>query len=196
MKFILSVCLLFCLLQVNSAHPGGHFNQHDRVVLNQWELNNGQKLLGNFTCFKGEEVYLEVMNGKIISIPLKMFSQQDQLLLKAKMRRIASFNQIPLEENVHIPIHQKPYFIFLGLSLVFMIWLIYRIPVNRSWYIFNTTNNLKHMLAVITSLLFIIACSKKETVQPSDNNNNTSTATIPKSRLTFLDSAFQLFKPV
>jgi len=154
MKFILSVCLLFFLLQINSAHPGGHFNQHDRVVLNQWELNNGQKLLGNFTFFKGGEVYLEVMDGKTISIPLKMFSQQDQLLLKAKMRRIASFNQIPLEEDIPTPIHQDPYFIFLGIGLVLMIWLIYRIPVNRSWYIFNTTNNLKHVFAVLATLLF------------------------------------------
>ena len=75
-----------------------------------------------------------------------------------------------------------------------MLWLIYYMPFNAGWFNIVLPNYLKHGLATLTLLVFVIACTKKETPTPN-NNSNTSTTTIAKTRITFLDSAFQLYKP-
>lgn len=194
MKNIASICLFFLLSQSSIAHEGGHFRGNNQIILNQWELKNGEKLLGNFSFYKDGLVHLEILNGKTISVPLIDFSKQDQLLLNAKLKKIAQFNQIPIQDHIQTPTPPSdPFFIYMTLACFLCIGIIYLIPADFYAMTFNSNVNFRHVMASLIICVFIIACSKKETPTPS--NNNTSTSTIPKTRISFLDSAFQLFKP-
>ncbi|NBO48756.1 MAG: YHYH protein [Chitinophagia bacterium] len=191
---IIVFSLIICLLSTLAfAHPGGHYKQN-KDVLNQWELKDGKIVKGNFSFSINKEVYLEQYNGKIISYTLGQFSNQDQLFLKEKIRRAAQFNQQPFAFTKSTPINKNPSIILLTILLIGFVFLLYQIPTER--FIPSTTlfQHLRPIIAGSFVLIYIIACTKKETTTPSNINNNSSSS-IPKTRITFLDSAFQLYKP-
>ena len=182
--------------QIAFAHQGGHYHKGDGTVFNQWNLNNGEVIKGNFYSAKQEIIFLEQAEGKIRSIPFSMFSQQDQLLLKEKIRRIATFNQIQLPQSVNNYHNRYQYNLLHTVFIFVILLLLYFFPLKTSMPVVFQ-QSLKPILASCIISFYVIACSKKETAPGTTNNttNNNASTAIPKSRISFLDSSFQAFKP-
>ncbi|MEY3922079.1 MAG: hypothetical protein RL634_1840 [Bacteroidota bacterium] len=188
---------LFWLLisQITFAHEGGHYHKGDGTVFNQWMLKNGEVIKGNFYSCKEDIIFIEQEEGKLLSIPLLSFDKQDQLLLKAKIKRIAQFNQIELPPAIGNHQIRYQYNLYLTILTFFILLLIYFFPFKR-FIPSILQHQLKPIIASGVIFIYIIACSKKETVPSTSNNNNSNTSTsIPKNRISFLDSAYQAFKP-
>ena len=175
------------------AHDGGHYNSQGRTDFNQWYLTSGEKMWGNFSFSRGNSIYLEQSNGSITSIPLEKFSAQDQLLLKFKIDQIHQLNQTPSIQQPHSFPPIQPEFIYLTIVTGLIIYMIQKVPINfsQSKYLLKA-DQYKMILSVFVFVIYLIACSKKEQVPPS--NNIPAVVTIPKTRISFLDSSFQLFK--
>ena len=75
---VLSVCVV-------CAHPGGHHHKGD--VLNSWTLANGQIVMGNFLKGNSDQLVLQQLGGKLISISVQSLSAQDQLLARFKINK-------------------------------------------------------------------------------------------------------------
>ncbi len=157
-------------------------------------MKDGKIIRGNFSFAKNNEVYLEEYNGKKIPYALHLFSNQDQLLLKAKIKRIAAYNQIELPPKANRYQIRYQYNLFLTLLTFFTLLLIYFFPFKR-FFPTILQHQLKPILASFVICIYAIACTKKETVPSTDNNSNNSNTSIPKNRISFLDSAYQAFKP-
>ena len=53
-----------CIAIAHDAH-------YDKLVLRQWHFTSGQKtIVGSFYMFKDNKVFIEDINGEILSIPL------------------------------------------------------------------------------------------------------------------------------
>ena len=76
------------------AHPGGHFQKSDEVLLNTWQLKDGSYVKGNFSKGDDHFVYLEQLEGKTIAIPLNELTSQDQALASFKIRRSQKMNEV------------------------------------------------------------------------------------------------------
>ncbi|MGI9138932.1 MAG: hypothetical protein ACR2IM_07820, partial [Sediminibacterium sp.] len=62
------------------AHSGGHYHPGDGTIYNTWQLKNGKLLKGNFLKSKGELIFLEKENGKLLAVPIQDLCIQDQKL--------------------------------------------------------------------------------------------------------------------
>lgn len=172
--------LLFLLISFSIfAHEGGHYGRQDALRI--WHLNSGETISGNFSSATPEDLILEQYNGGKLRIPIAKLTQQDQRFAKLKLRQLEHVN-VPFE--VQEPISYLPYFYFLFvayLTLVFIEKLRLRLAFRRLAY----------------STLFItfvtLACKTASEVTPV--TPSTSVTSIPKTTVSFLDSAFAPYKP-
>jgi hypothetical protein len=191
MKSIQIILVLIFITLGGSAHHLGHYNVNDETVLNQWYMSTGEKIWGNFSFSKDNIVYLEQNNGKLISIPLHHFSNQDQLLLKLKIKKISETNNPPVSSNAPSWNYRLPSISILTFWALLFILIISLLPARELYFHRVGHIGVKWIGYAGIFILYISACAKKETLPPSP----TVIISLPKTRLTFLDSAFQFFKP-
>ena len=181
------------------AHSGGHYHQGDGTVYNTWQLKNGNPLKGNFLMNKGDVIYLEKEDGKLLVVPIQDLSIQDQKLAKFKINKL---NEINYNFDITNSDNSNPTILITILQYLLIILtplLLFKIfkPILFNKYILKNNLNLLYIsLLVITTVA--IACSKSTTTNNTNgnsNNNNNTIATLPKTSTSFIDSAFTPYKP-
>ena len=188
----LTLVALLCLsVSILSAHPGGHYHKGD--VLNTWTLANGQTVMGNFSQGYGDQLVLEQLGGKLIYISVPSLSSQDQLLARFKIKKFqklnAGFNP-PLSESYKTVRVKNPQPLLVSLFLVLLAVLIiangYLLIKKSSTY---RNKGWKLALSSVAAVCLMVACKK------SNDSTTVVTTTIPMTRVTFLDSAFDPYRP-
>jgi hypothetical protein len=181
------------------AHSGGHYHHGDGTVYNTWQLKNGNPLKGNFLMNKGDVIYLEKEDGKLLAVPMQDLSIQDQKLANFKITKLNSINHsidssTPTNTNSTILITILQYLLIILTPL--LLFKIFK-PLLFNQYVLKNNLNLAGIsLLVITTIA--IACSKSATTTTTSgntNNNNSTVVTIPKTSTGFMDSAFAPYKP-
>jgi len=197
MKQILYFLIALFLLESTNliAHPGGHFHKGDGIVLNTWRLKSGEKVSGNFSFAKDDKIFLEQEEGLIKPIFISDLIIEDQKLAKFKIAKFSEINYTQTN-NIANEDHTMKYLPICIFSILLLLVYLFNKELIKV-YILNSTIGLSSIsLLFIISLL--IACSKSETTT-STNTNNTIispiSVSIPKTRTTFMDSAFAAFKP-
>lgn len=180
------------------AHQGGHYAKGDGTIFNHWQLSNGKIVEGNFYSGNNNIILLEQEGGKIISLNLTSLSEQDQKLALFKVKKINSFNTQPrLEPNSEIkisPNYKYVYFLFL-LPFVLITCSINSKSFQAAYFFTYkrlTIHNTAFFSFLLTCILF--ACSKSNT-STTTIVNNIPTSVLPKTTVTFMDSAYASFKP-
>ena len=172
--------LLFILVSVSLfAHEGGHYGQND--VLRIWHLQDGSTLRGNFSSATSDDVILEQFEGHKIRVSLADLSYRDQKFASVKMNRSSQINEyIEIEK----PISYLPYFCLLAFAF-FTLLLIEKLHVR---FVFRR-------LAYYSFSLAFIALACKTSTEVTPITPTVPVTTIPKTTVSFLDSAFAPFKP-
>lgn len=178
------------------AHPGGHFHKGDELLLNTWLLKKGGSVKGNFSKGDTRFIYLEQLEGKTIAVPLEDLSAQDQELALFKIRRSQTMNEVynvpvsnPIQPELYYPNAMFMVALFFVLILIAISYRYFpQLPV---------FNQKKYQLAftIVFGLASIYACKKATISTPGNPGGGGTTVTIPKTFITFLDSAFAPFKP-
>jgi len=188
---------IFFIPMTMYAHPGGHFQKSDEELLNTWQLKDGSYVKGNFSKGDDHFVYLEQLEGKTIAIPLNELTSQDQALASFKIRRSQKMNEV-----YNLPLKNSPKFEdYLPNSMKMMVFLFLTILIVLAYKIFPRLsffhqNRYQLTFTIIIGLASIYAC-KKAAISGGNNSSGTSTTvTIPKTFISFLDSAFAPFKPL
>ncbi len=193
MRTIIIICCLWFVKIPSFAHDGGHYKSHEHVLFNHWYLSTGEKIWGNFSFARENSIYLEQPNGQTTPIQLEKFSEQDQLLLKFKISQIQKINEQPSIQLPHSLPPAYPNLFYLTIITVLIIFFIQIAPINFIKLGHSLkVEQYKMVLSVVVFIIYSIACSKKEVADPIDNTP--TIITIPKTRISFLDSSFQLFK--
>jgi hypothetical protein len=203
MKNFIFLTLLFCLFNsVSFAHAGGHFHKGDGTVFHYWHLKDGNLIKGNFAYYKDNVIYVEQEEGIFESINTSLLNETDLKFANLKIAKYKEINQDHTIENAY-PVNDNYKYIPLAILLLAIFLLIVIYQDTFFSYLLKSSISLS---AVCLLFLFtlVIACKKTETttVTTSSNNNTVSTptspvvtVTIPKTNVTFIDSAFSLFKP-
>jgi hypothetical protein len=182
------------------AHSGGHYHPGDGTIYNTWQLKNGNLLKGNFLKSKGELIFLEKENGKLLAVPIQDLCIQDQKLANYKINKLNEINQrfdstISNETNTNIFIRILQY-----LLIILTPFLIYKI-FKLEWYNKYLLNNQLHFLGILFLIIttIVFACSKSSTISANgsntNGNNNNTVITLPKTSIGFMDSAYAPYKP-
>lgn len=191
-SFVVTIVMLCPILTF--AHSGGHYHHGDGTVYNTWQLKNGNLLKGNFLMNKGDMIYLEKEDGKLLAVPMQDLSIQDQKLANFKITKLNSINHsidnsTPTNTNSTILIAILQYLLIILTPL--LLFKIFK-PLLFNQYILKNNLNLAGIsLLVITTIA--IACSKSGS--DNTNNNDSTDVTIPKTSTGFIDSAFTPYKP-
>ena len=90
LAFLVTILMLSPIL--SHAHSGGHYHHGDETVYNTWQLKNGTALKGNFLMNKGEVIYVENEDGKLLAVPIQDLSIQDQKLANFKINKLNGIN--------------------------------------------------------------------------------------------------------
>jgi hypothetical protein len=170
--------LFFILISVSLfAHEGGHYGQQD--VLRIWHLTDGSTIRGNYSSATSDVLILEQYEGKKVRVSMAELSPRDQKFAAVKMERGSQINgYIEVEK----PISYLPYFYLLALAF-FALLLLENL---RAHFVFRRLAYSSFLLALIA-----LACKTTTEVTPA-----TPTVTsIPKTTVSFLDSAFAPYKP-
>lgn len=193
--YLVFLSLLFLNSNVR-AHPGGHYQKGDGTVFNTWQLKNGKIILGNFSFFKDDKIFVEQEGGIIKPIIINNLIEQDQKLAHFKANRYLAFNTPHLAiTEVPKSSHYQWIPLFLLLTSLLFVYKLYKSFFTT--YILQSSIGLSFIsLIFFTSILF--ACSKS-----GSSSNNISTpdpittpvTVLPKTNTTFIDSAFASFKP-
>jgi len=174
------------------AHPGGHFEQEGELILNKWTLKSGKEIKGNFSHVKGDRLFLEGMDGHLISLPVNELSEQDIRLVQFKQARMASLNGA---NNVSVKWGPSPANIsFYFMAFLLLVLLAIKIRIKNLLFVpksININPSVKAAVVLIIIIVSIYAC-KKAIVSSAAT---TPTTYIPKTRTTFLDSSFADYKP-
>ena len=190
---ILFVCFCFCET-ILFAHPGGHYQTGD--VLNTWTLANGHIIRGNFTMGKGDNILLEQLGGKLITIPIRSLSMQDQKLARYKIKKIEQLNVVVPDSAIKPEssiTKWSPFFLVLTIVLAF----VFVLSINTEFVPFIKYNQLLYSpgrmaFSLMAGLLFIFACKKTTTTVTSAATSITTT--ILKTTTSFIDSAYTPYK--
>lgn len=177
------------------AHNGGHYHRADGSLLNTWLLKGGQTIKGNFSAGTDDYIILEQFEGKTVRLPISQLDEQDQKLARLKIKKFKQLNQ-PLVYTVNSDqqsgdsTQNSAWFILLVLSAGVLPTLL----IKLIYYIRHAGQN--HFSYRVAFTYFILvslaafACKKSVT-----NISTPSTTLIPKSRTSFIDSAFTPYKP-
>ena len=128
--YILYLMFLFGILD-STAHT---VSQNNEVTWNQWRLQNGKKVQGNFLYSKGDSLFFITPSDLVQQIHINQLIKQDQLLAKLKIEQYhAQIQHANVQTSFHFSATQKKNrnrdgymfaFLFLllgGLSLAFRI---------------------------------------------------------------------------
>jgi hypothetical protein len=172
--------LFFLLLSVSIfAHEGGHYGQHD--VLRIWHLKTGETVSGNFSAATSSDLILEQFQGVKVRVPIAELSLPDQKFAAVKMKRGSQINGYI---DVEKPISYLPYFYLLALAF-FALLFIEKLRVRLVF----------RKLAYSTIMLAFLALACKTATEVTPVTLSTPVTTIPKTTVSFLDSAFAPYKP-
>lgn len=189
LKVFFYIAFLLCCYSNINAHPGGHYHKGDGIILNSWQLKNGQMIRGNFSMGKQDYIVLEQENGKLLQVNIADLIEQDQLLARFKIKKFEQLNQPNLSSTAPIT-NTRPY-LFLLVSIFLTILIVVAIAFTLI-HLANTANatTLKYRLAFLIPCIAItiFACKKSA--------DQIVTASIPKTSTGFIDSAFSPFKPL
>jgi hypothetical protein len=161
------------------AHDGGHYGQQD--VLRIWHLKDGSTIRGNYSSATSDDLILEQYEGKKIRISMDELSTRDQKFASVKMNRSSQINGYFLTEK---PVSYLPYFYLLALAF-FTLLLIEKFHLR---FVFRR-------FAFYSFLLAFIALACKTTTEVAPITSIVPVTTIPKTTVSFLDSAFAPYKP-
>ncbi|NDD16110.1 MAG: YHYH protein [Chitinophagia bacterium] len=197
MKKILFFLIAFSILESTNlmAHSGGHYHKGDGIVLNTWRLKSGEKVKGNFSFAKDNKIYLEQEEGLIKSINISDLILEDQKLVKFKIAKFTQINYTPTISIANEDHTMKYLPICIFSLLLFLVYLFNKELIKV--YILNSKIGLSS-ISILFIISILIACSKSETTTSTNTNNtiiNPISVSIPKTRTTFMDSAFAAFKP-
>jgi hypothetical protein len=173
---------IFLFLMISAsifAHEGGHYSQQD--VLRIWHLKSGETVSGNFSSATTTDLILEQFQGVKVRVPIAELSLPDQKFATLKINRISRING---DVEVVNPVSYLPYF-YLLMACFFTLLFLEKLRVRLVFRKFAYSS---------FSLAFIaLACKTATEVTPV--TPSTPVTTIPKTTVSFLDSAFAPFKP-
>ena len=191
LSFCFSVSTMF-------AHPGGHYHAGDK--LNSWTFANGQTICGNFSQGNGDKLVLEQLGGKLITISVNSLTAQDQLLARFKIKKFERLNEqfltVPATVSKTVWI-KNPQYLLITICLGFLLWLVFA-NVNLLFKNNNTYTNKTWRLAfsAIAAVCLLVACKKSsDATTPVTTTTPIATTPIDRTRTTFLDSAFDPYRP-
>ncbi|MDE2392676.1 MAG: YHYH protein [Cytophagales bacterium] len=172
--------LLFLLISISIfAHEGGHYGQHD--VLRIWHLKTGETVSGNFSSATATDLILEQFQGVKVRVPIAELSIADQKFAALKIKRSFRING---DIEVEKPASYLPYF-YLLMVCFFTLLFIEKLRVGLVF----------RRLAYSSFVLAFIALACKTATEVTPVTPSTPITTIPKTTVSFLDSAFAPFKP-
>jgi hypothetical protein len=189
-KPIIFLFVVILLVKTTSAHEGGHYHSGDGTIFNSWTLKNGQQILGNFMYSKGNQMFVEANEGKMIAIKMNDLMPADKKLAAFKVAQLEKMNQ------QYEPSASSSFFNFekfISLVIWFTIALALLSSVVKYLNIELVKRNKFQFLIGYASVILIVACSKSGT--SAGTVTQPTIVSIPKTTTTFFDSAFASFKP-
>ena len=192
MKIVFTFLLASIVSITLIAHPGGHFEQDGKLILNTWTLKSGKEIKGNFSHVKSNRLFLEGIDGHLVSLPVDELSAQDLKLVQFKQARMAALNggnEVSVK-RAYSPANLSFY------VMAFLLLVLLFIKSRRKDRQFvpkaiNTYPSAKAAGVLIIVIVSIYACKKAIVTSAG----TTPTNIIPKTRTTFLDSSFADYKP-
>jgi len=174
------------------AHPGGHFEQDGKLILNTWTLKSGKEIKGNFSHVKGDRLFLEGMDGHLVSRSFDELSAQDLKLVQFKQARMAALNG---GNEVSVNRSYSPANLSFYVMAFLLLVLLFIKSRRKDRQLVSKAINLNQSTQAAVGIMFAIAsiyACKKAIVSTAAT---TPTNIIPKTRTTFLDSSFADYKP-
>ena len=174
------------------AHPGGHFEQDGKLILNTWTLKSGKEIKGNFSHVKGDRLFLEGMDGHLVSRSFDELSAQDLKLVQFKQARMAALNG---GNEVSVNRSYSPANLSFYVMAFLLLVLLFIKSRRKDRQLVSKAINLNQSTQAAVGIMFAIAsiyACKKAIVTSA---GTTPTTIIPKTRTTFLDSSFADYKP-
>ena len=172
--------LFFLLISISIfAHEGGHFSGND--VLRIWHLTDGSIIRGNYSSATSDVLILEQFQGVKVRVPIANLSPQDLKFAVVKINRSSRMNAFV---EVDKPVSYLPYFNLLALAL-FALLLIEKLRVRLVF----------RRVAYSSFLLAFVALACKTTTEVASITPIVPVTTIPKTTVSYLDSAFAPYKP-
>ena len=153
-----------CIAIAHDAH-------YDKLILRQWHYTSGQKtIVGSFYMFKDNKVFIEDINGEILSIPLSKVSDIDKAYVMEKYQNIVEINTNHKESySLSLPI-----IILTIVSLLFLtIFIFYFSSVQQRKFLYPVL-----FVGILGTLFSFTQRLMKTTTDPN-----------------FINSAFIPFKP-
>jgi len=192
MKTVFTFLLASIVSITLMAHPGGHFEQDGKLILNTWTLKSGKEIKGNFSHVKGDRLFLEGVDGHLVSRSFDELSAQDLKLVQFKQARMAALNggnEVSVNRS-YSPANLS--FYVMAFLLLVLLFIKSRRKdrqfVSKAINIYPSAKAAGVLIIVIVS---IYACKKAIVTSAG----TTPTNIIPKTRTTFLDSSFADYKP-
>ena len=185
------ILLLFgmCFFSLPSqAHDGGHSHRATNDKLNRWELKSGEIVYGNFSFLNHSILNLEGYEGQLIKLPFDQLSSSSKKIAERHQKRILQLNGQDFAYERNSDVIPDNNWIYSGLVVSILLLLIgffLKIGVDTKWItIFS-----KYAGAFGLCLFILLACKKNSSSIGGVN------VIIPRTRLTFLDSAFAPYQP-
>jgi YHYH protein len=193
---LLPIFLLCCI--ISFAHPDGHFHKGDGTVLNNWILKNGDIIKGNFSMGRDGIIMLEQEEGKMVKISIADLSLQDQQLANFKIKKFERMNiEFKATANAVASLKNLFNYSYLLLSILFGIAtvLIFSKAIKK----IKENNYRKVKFSTIGAYFVMVILStyacKKSTDSVVTVLETPVTASIPPTRVSFIDSAYTPYKP-
>jgi len=192
MKTVFTFLLASIVSITLMAHPGGHFEQDGKLILNTWTLKSGKEIKGNFSHVKGDRLFLEGMDGHLVSRSFDELSAQDLKLVLFKQARMAALNggnEVSVNRS-YSPANLS----FYVMAFLLLVLLFIKSRRKDRQFVpkaFNIYPSAKAAGVLIIVIVSIYACKKAIVTSAG----TTPTNIIPKTRTTFLDSSFADYKP-
>ena len=192
MKTVFTFLLASIVSITLMAHPGGHFEQDGKLILNTWTLKSGKEIKGNFSHVKGDRLFLEGVDGHLVSRSFDELSAQDLKLVQFKQARMAALNG---GNEVSVNRSYSPANLSFYVMAFLLLVLLFIKSRRKDRQLVSKAINLNQSTQAAVGIMFAIAsfyACKKAIVTSA---GTTPTNIIPKTRTTFLDSSFADYKP-
>ncbi len=192
MKIVFTFLLASIVSITLIAHPGGHFEQDGKLILNTWTLKSGKEIKGNFSHVKSNRLFLEGIDGHLVSLPVDELSAQDLKLVQFKQARMAALNG---GNEVSVKRAYSPANLSFYVMAFLLLVLLFIKSRRKDRQLVSKAINLNQSTQAAVGIMFAIAsfyACKKAIVTSA---GTTPTNIIPKTRTTFLDSSFADYKP-
>ena len=192
MKTVFTFLLASIVSITLMAHPGGHFEQDGKLILNTWTLKSGKEIKGNFSHVKGDRLFLEGVDGHLVSRSFDELSAQDLKLVQFKQARMAALNG---GNEVSVNRAYSPANLSFYVMAFLLLVLLFIKSRRKDRQLVSKAINLNQSTQAAVGIMFAIAsfyACKKAIVTSA---GTTPTTIISKTRTTFLDSSFADYKP-